>query len=138
MKFFAERKKMIGHIKAIKHPVFIGEMHFSDCSDADNLHNQTTHLHEYKSVTSNPSIKKMNAKIEFCKVESGINTYSLFHNHQKNVNKIGEKIFLVEKFILILWREIYFPVLTNPSIIKVPFSSGIFLLPIALIKHTYI
>jgi hypothetical protein len=80
----------------------------------------------------------MNAKVEFCKVGSGVNAYSLFHNYQKNVNKIGEKIFLVEKFILILWREIYFPVLTNPSIIKVPFSSGIFLLPISLIKHTYI
>lgn len=54
--------------------------------------------------------------------------YILFHKLPKNVNKIGQKIFLLENFILILWREIYFPVLTNPSIIKVPFSSGIFLL----------
>jgi hypothetical protein len=62
----------------------------------------------------------------------------LFHKLPKNVNKIGQKIFLVENFILILWREIYFPVLTNPSIIKVPFSSGIFLLNKRLVKHTYI
>lgn len=80
----------------------------------------------------------MNAEIEFFKAGSDVNAYSLFHNDEKNVNKIVEKIFLVEKFILILWREIYFPVLTNPSIIKVPFSSGIFLLPVSLIKHTYI